>query len=149
MKKITLFSIVLICFSILVLASSNGANESYGFSYSLNAEQKVEKTYKSSDFVTIEIEPEDELTLYIPANATTGYQWVLKDDFQAEFAQLISSQYIAPDSQMMGAGGTSVWVFKAHKEGLTTLAFEYIRPWEVDEEPEIVLLIQVRVKSLD
>lgn len=149
MKKFTFLSIVLICFFSLVLSAAKDAEESYNFSYSLNDSQKMEETYKSSDFVTIAVEPEDELTLYIPANATTGYQWVLKDDFEPAFAQLISSQYVAPDSEMMGAGGTSVWVFKAHKEGLTTLAFEYIRPWEADVEPEIVLMIQVRVKAGD
>jgi len=126
---------------------TNSEGEEYTFSYALNDAQKVEKAYKSSDVMTVEMEPHDQLVLYIPANATTGFQWVLKDDFEERFVQLIASEYQAPDSELMGAGGTALWSFKANEEGVTTLAFEYLRPWEEDVDPAIVLLIQVHVKA--
>lgn len=143
MKKTALVMMIVLMACVTTFAAAN----TYDFSYSVNEAQKVEKTYESSDVVNMDLQPGDQLILNIPANATTGYQWVLKDDFEAKFVQLISTEYQAPDSELMGAGGTSVWTFKAQEEGVTTLAFEYIRPWETDVEPEIVLLIQVHVKE--
>ncbi len=143
MKKTALVMMIVLMACVTTFAAAN----TYDFSYTVNEAQKVEKTYESSDVVNMDLQPGDQLILNIPANATTGYQWVLKDDFEARFVQLISTEYQAPDSELMGAGGTSVWTFKAQEEGVTTLAFEYIRPWETDVEPEIVLLIQVHVKE--
>src|SRR6056297_1629211 len=146
MKKTVLTVLIVLMALVSAYAESNADGEQYTFSYTINDSEKVEKTYKSTDVITVALEPNAVLTLSIPANATTGYQWVLKDDFEERFIQLIDSDYKAPDSEMMGAGGTSVWTFKTFEEGVTTLAFEYIRPWETDVEPEIVLLIQVHVK---
>ena len=147
MKK-TVLTILIVLLSFVTIYAANHTNdETYDFSYTINEGQKVEKSYESSNVVNIEMEPGDQLVLFIPANATTGYQWVLKDDFETKFLQLTSTEYKAPDSELMGAGGTSIWGFKASEEGVTTLAFEYLRPWEADVEPEIVLLIQVHVKE--
>jgi len=66
------------------------------------------------------------ITLRLPENPTTGYRWnmtppdglaVLKDDF------------LAPDTQLVGAGGTHEWVISAEKPGNYTLHAEYRRPW--------------------
>ena len=146
MKK-TVLTILIVLFAVISVYGATNEDETYNFSYALNDGEKLEKTYKSSDVLNIELEPNDQLAFYIPANATTGFQWVLKDDFEDKFVQLLSSEYIAPDSELMGAGGTSVWIFKALEEGVTTLAFEYIRPWEEDIDPNIILLIQVHVKA--
>ncbi len=146
MKK-TVLTILIVLFAVISVYGATNEDETYNFSYALNDGEKLEKTYKSSDVLNIELEPNDQLAFYIPANATTGFQWVLKDDFEDKFVQLLSSEYIAPDSELMGAGGTSVWIFKALEEGVTTLAFEYIRPWEEDVDPNIILLIQVHVKA--
>lgn len=146
MKK-TVLAILVVMMAVCSVYGATDTGESYDFSYAVNDGEKLEKSYESSDVATINLEPEDQLVLYIPANATTGYQWVLKDDFEEKFVQLHSTDYVEPDSELMGAGGTSVWTFKANEEGVTTLAFEYIRPWETDVEPEIVLLIQVHVKE--
>ena len=146
MKK-TVLTILIVLFAVISVYGATNEDEAYNFSYALNDGEKLEKTYKSSDVLNIELEPNDQLVFYIPANATTGFQWVLKDDFEDKFVQLLSSEYIAPDSELMGAGGTSVWIFKALEEGVTTLAFEYIRPWEEDVDPNIILLIQVHVKA--
>jgi inhibitor of cysteine peptidase len=146
-KKTTLVIMIVLMAFVTSFAATNTDSESYDFSYTVNDAQKVEKTYESSDVVIVDLVPGDQLVLNIPANATTGYQWVLKDDFEAKFIQLVSTEYKAPDSELMGAGGTSVWTFKAQEEGVTTLGFEYIRPWETEVEPEIVLLVQVHVKA--
>ncbi len=147
MKKSVLTILIVLLSFITIYAENNTNNGTYDFSYTINDGQKVEKSYESSDVVNIDLKPGDQLVLLIPANATTGYQWVLKDDFETKFLQLVSTEYKAPDSELMGAGGTSIWGFNAIEEGVTTLAFEYLRPWETDVEPEIVLLIQVRVKA--
>jgi len=145
-KTVWMLMILMMVLSSAILATGSN-EESYQFSYTLNNQDEVEQTFNSSDVVTVSMKPSDQLALYIPANATTGYQWVLKDDFEDKFVQLASTDYVAPDSELMGAGGTSVWIFNANEEGVTTLAFEYLRPWETDVEPEIVLLIQVHIKA--
>ena len=146
MKK-TVLAILIVLMAVCSVYGETNTAETHDFSYAVNDGDKVEQTFKSSDVVTINLEPGNQLVLYIPANATTGYQWVLKDDFEEKFVQLDSTDYKAPDSELMGAGGTSVWTFSANEEGVTTLAFEYLRPWETDVDPEIVLLIQVHVKE--
>jgi len=146
-KKTILTLLVLMLALVGVISAASENEESYRFSFSINDQDKVEQAFTSSDVVTIALKPSDQLILYIPANATTGYQWVLKDDFEDKFVHLVSTDYVAPESEMMGAGGTSVWTFNANEEGVTTLAFEYIRPWETDVEPEIVLLVQVHIKA--
>ena len=41
-----------------------------------------------------------------------------------------------PDTEnITGAGGVEQWTLKSIKEGETTVAFEYVRPWEKDKPP--------------
>ena len=102
MKK-TVLTILIVLFAVISVYGATNEDETYNFSYALNDGEKLEKTYKSSDVLNIELEPNDQLAFYIPANATTGFQWVLKDDFEDKFVQLLSSEYNAPDSELMGA----------------------------------------------
>jgi inhibitor of cysteine peptidase len=54
---------------------------------------------------------------------TTGYQWKLSDDFTEGIVKLVKSEYVAPETEMVGAGGKEVWTFKE-----TTVDLEYVRP---------------------
>jgi len=76
------------------------------------------------------------LTVRLPANATTGYQW----DFEIsnpELLELIASEYVADEAAqgMVGAGGTWAASFKSAgtAEGMggrVALTLRYARPFE-------------------
>jgi inhibitor of cysteine peptidase len=65
-------------------------------------------------------------TLRLPENPTTGYTWNLTPP---EGLIIVKDGFIAPDTKLVGAGGTREWVFSS-KEKVTTLVHaEYRRPW--------------------
>ena len=69
------------------------------------------------------------LTVTLDSNQTTGFSWELKEIGDTNILQKMDSKYVAPTSNMVGAGGKEVWNFKALKAGTTTLSMEYSQPW--------------------
>ena len=53
---------------------------------------------------------------------------------------------MAPETEMVGAGGQEVWTFKAIEPGETTIDMEYVRPWETGIEPVVVKSFGVTVE---
>ena len=76
-----------------------------------------------------------EFKLTLPANATTGYQWVLAQPPDEKLVKLLKSDYKRPDGKLVGAGGNMTWNFKALAEGETEMKLNYVRPWERTEPP--------------
>jgi inhibitor of cysteine peptidase len=74
-----------------------------------------------------------EFKVTLPANATTGYQWVLAKAPDEKLVRLVKSAYKRPDSKLMGSGGDITWTFKALAEGRTEMKLTYARPWERTE----------------
>ena len=72
-------------------------------------------------------------TVSLPANPTTGYQWVVEKYDTSHFDK-ISSQYVAESTTRMGAGGQMQFVFERKKDvdypACTQMTFRYARPWE-------------------
>jgi inhibitor of cysteine peptidase len=74
----------------------------------------------------------DEMTLTLASNPTTGYSWqvlqidnaVLIQNGEPEFREASSSD------ELVGAGGTETFRFKAADAGKTILELGYMRPWE-------------------
>ncbi len=69
------------------------------------------------------------LTVTLDSNQTTGFSWELKEIGDTNILQKMDSKYVAPTSNMVGAGGKEVWNFKALKGGTTTLTMDYSQPW--------------------
>jgi len=67
-------------------------------------------------------------TISLPANPTTGYEW--KADYDYVLLKQESAQFERGDSQAVGSGGTSVFVFLPVKPGKSTIRFVYKRSWE-------------------
>ncbi|MFA5960141.1 MAG: protease inhibitor I42 family protein [Tatlockia sp.] len=84
--------------------------------------------------VTMEVKAnQSQFEIMFPANATTGYQWTI-EKYDHSFLTLKKSEYIAPVTQLKGAGGLMVYRFeliadKAHPE-TTEILFKYSKPWE-------------------
>jgi inhibitor of cysteine peptidase len=80
-------------------------------------------------------------TITLPANPTTGYQWQLARPLYAKMIKLISSEYIADDTGLIGSGGKQVWKFKGLKVGRAAVALKYVRPSEKNTKPEVKYFI--------
>ncbi|HOO32703.1 MAG TPA: protease inhibitor I42 family protein [Thermotogota bacterium] len=144
-KSMILFLLVIsICFTAFAAVNNE---EMLEFSYQINSEPTVNVQYKDGDFVIINLIPGDILAISLPANATTGYQWVLEEELHSRYVELISNSYIAPETNLLGAGGTSVWTFKAVNEGIVTAELEYLRTWETDVAPIYTLMLQLQTKN--
>ena len=73
--------------------------------------------------------------LRLPANPTTGYSWFLKS-YDHKLLHVIRNSYEAPQSTLLGAGGVSIWSFRAVPEAfkvpqVTEIVLIYMRPGDV------------------
>ncbi len=64
----------------------------------------------------------------LESNPTTGYGWVVAQ--QPEGVAVQSSDYQAPDTSLVGAGGVEVFVFEATAAGSGTLRLDYVRSFD-------------------
>lgn len=78
-----------------------------------------------------------EFDIRLPANASTGYSWILLDDVAKRFSSIAESykQSDSSDSKL-GSGGIDTWHFKLSQSAfryphIIQLHFIYARPWEV------------------
>jgi predicted secreted protein len=69
------------------------------------------------------------ITVTLDSNATTGYSWELKEISNTGVLEKADNKYVAPTSNLMGAGGKEIWAFKVLAAGTTTLNMEYSQPW--------------------
>ncbi|HZU05880.1 MAG TPA: protease inhibitor I42 family protein [Chloroflexota bacterium] len=95
---------------------------------------------------TLEASVEQEFSIRLPANPTTGYQWELAQPLDESILQLVSTTFERPEGPPRpGAGGTSVWTFLPLCAGTTTITLRYRRPWEppapTDREAVYVVVV--------
>lgn len=88
----------------------------------------------------------DVLELRLPGNPTTGYTW------QATAVPFQLRQQGEPvhrsDSQMLGAGGVTSFLFCATTPGDATLELVYRRPWEQNTPPLKKCRIQLNLQAI-
>ena len=83
---------------------------------------------QSQNGETIALPKGESLTIELPGNPTTGYEWTVAQ-LDPAFLRLADSTY-APDSSAIGSGGTYTFRFETLQPGATTLALAYRRSWE-------------------
>ncbi len=92
---------------------------------------------RADDTLSVTVDPNQaQFQIELPANPTTGYQWTV-EKYDTSLLILRSSQYIAPQTQIIGAGGKMLFNFslvttKNYPSG-TTIVFKYARPGEPDK----------------
>jgi len=124
MKKPVLTVFVMTCLMILFI-SHGCAQESV---------MKQKKVFSGSETPFV-MKVGDEFVLTLESNPTTGYRWQVADKLDGKIVRLISSEYKAPDTKLVGAGGNEVWTFRAEGRGKTAINLIYVRPWEKDTPP--------------
>src|SRR5260221_8344556 len=71
----------------------------------------------------------DAFTISLDANHTTGYSWtaVVSD---TTILMTESTDYVTPETHVMGKGGQEVWHFRGVMKGSVTVTFNYARPFD-------------------
>lgn len=87
------------------------------------------------------------VTVRLGSNPTTGYAWEVTEIVHPEVIERMSNNYEGPTAtNLVGAGGTEVWVFNARDTGLAIIRMSYSRPWEGGEKDLYTVSINVNVK---
>ncbi|HVV68218.1 MAG TPA: protease inhibitor I42 family protein [Gammaproteobacteria bacterium] len=99
--------------------------------------EKNDTKYPLTDFSKpILVHPQTQtITINLPANPSTGYQWYLLQ-YDDKLFEPMGYQYIPAKVKLAGAPGVSSWQFQLKKAAflvprVTHIQFEYRRSWEV------------------
>jgi inhibitor of cysteine peptidase len=85
----------------------------------------------------------EEFEVRLESNATTGYAWQVVE--QPDAVTLVSSEYEAPDTSLVGAGGVEVFVFEGVAEGSGEIRLEYVRSFDDPPVPAETAVFRVQV----
>lgn len=91
-----------------------------------NAAKSVNLTMKD-DGRTVQVPTGDTLIVTLDSNASTGFHWMLTGKPDPRVVVLVGSKYVAPATNLVGAGGQEVWRFRAVGAGSTDLRLTYER----------------------
>lgn len=86
----------------------------------------------------------EEFEVRLESNPSTGYAWEISSGSAVAAVRLLSREYIAPDSDLVGAAGEEVFVFVALADA-DILRLEYIRPFDDPVIPERIVEFIIRV----
>jgi inhibitor of cysteine peptidase len=101
---------------------------------------------KGDAFGKFDVTVGQEFSLTLASNPTTGYRWELADHLDEAIVKLVASEFKAPQTTLIGAGGQEIWTFRAAGRGETVISLKYVRPWEQDGEPAQTASYKVTVR---
>jgi inhibitor of cysteine peptidase len=90
---------------------------------------------------TVTVAETGTLELRLEANPTTGYQWVVLESDVVE----LSAESHEAESDLVGAGGITTFLFAPTAIGTGPLRLGYLRPWEDGVDPIDEYLVTVEV----
>jgi len=96
----------------------------------INSSKTPSKIEVSEDQQNIEIKTGQEFTINFTSNPSTGYSWSVDDTYNKNITSMISNEFLASNSEKIGAPGNELWVFKGTGKGNTKLNFVYSRQRE-------------------
>jgi predicted secreted protein len=87
------------------------------------------------------------LAISMPANPSTGYQWIAAADGDDRGLSLSSTTYIESASKpsKVGAGIQQYMVYIAEQTGDWNIRLEYLRPWETHTNSTAKIVVHVSV----
>lgn len=104
----------------------------------------VKLTYADND-KSVEIVVGQRILIWLPANPTTGYQWLLQG--LPNSLELMNFSYSSSEKDMPGAGTTQSVELIGYSSGTTTLMIEYRRPWEKAAPPARTFTVTITVSG--
>lgn len=149
MRKTLLFGKFTFCFFVMLVIPLLGCAATTNQFFTVTAQaQAWNFPFEASIFYPIRVEPTTTFEVKLPANATTGYQWKIEGLYDPRLVQLVSEDYLAPASNLVGAGGAQVFVFKSlENTGFASLSFAYYRVWEGVQDDTQFFTVHVYVKK--
>jgi predicted secreted protein len=103
--------------------------------------EPVPVLYEVKQSVAFELKQEaDGFTITFDENITTGYSWIysLSDE---EHLSFISETQMNGLTELVGSGGKHEFKFKVKSDGVSTITFDYQRPWEEESIENITILV--------
>ena len=85
-----------------------------------------------------------EFTIALNSNPTTGYSW--QESYDESFLELVEKSYrpgAEAEPEVVGAGGTEYFQFKALQPGETELVITYKRSWEEEYLEQLVFTVNI------
>ncbi|HEX6230847.1 MAG TPA: protease inhibitor I42 family protein [Actinomycetota bacterium] len=133
MHTLTPRSLLVLLGLVLAAAACGGAADA-GSSVNLTVED---------DGRAVEMEPGDRLVVALESNASTGFRWILVTEPDPAVLSLDASEYVEPETDLVGAPGQEVWTFLAEGDGETSLELRYERSsGEIAGKPfEVTVLV--------
>lgn len=95
----------------------------------------------------IGVTAEEQFEIHLESNPSTGYAWEISPMTTPDLVALESKTYVGPDSDLVGASGTDVFVFAAADQGAGVLRLEYVRSFDDPVVPERVAEFIIRIDS--
>ena len=83
----------------------------------------------------IEVEVNEEFTIVVASNPTTGYQWRITEAFDESVVQFVETEYRPQRPVTIGSGGWDIWRFKAVAPGETEITLGRYPPSGGDVAP--------------
>lgn len=100
-------------------------------------EHKPESVYSEDKPNIVVTSAKPTFTLKLKANPTTGYSWFLRE-YDSLLVMPIKQEFIAGDTDRVGAPGYELWTFKVKPAGFTVpqqtvIRLIYARPWQAND----------------
>jgi len=86
------------------------------------------------------------LVVALEANPTTGYDWLLEIEPDEDVLSVVGKEFEGPGGERVGAGGVTIWRFRAVAAGETSFQLGYARAWEKGVEPLETFSLRVVVR---
>ena len=116
-----------------------------GLQQSITPSPLNQSTSPISTNATLSVKTNEQFYITLSSNPSTGYAWQVASVSNPDMVRFVDSQYIRPESELVGAPGKQVLTFNALQEGSATIQLEYVRPWETDVPPVSIYVAEVMV----
>ena len=116
-----------------------------GLQQSITPSPLNQSTSPISTNATLSVKTNEQFYITLSSNPSTGYAWQVASVSNPDMVRFVDSQYIRPESELVGAPGKQVLTFNALQEGSATIQLEYVRPWETDVPPVSIYVVEVIV----
>jgi predicted secreted protein len=116
-----------------------------GLQQSITPSPLNQSTSPISTNATLSAKINEQFYITLSSNPYTGYEWQIASVSNPDIVRFVDSQYIPPESQLIGAPGKQVLTFNALQEGDATVMLEYVRPWETGVPPVSIYVAEVMV----
>lgn len=142
MKSRATFMVTLIIGSLLIPACAGAIEQVSNLEISFDDFQISHSIERA-----IEVDAGDTFEISLFSNRTTGFQWPeLAGIADSSIINQISHEYKPPESDLPGASGKEIWIFKAIKKGITSISMKYDQPWDGGIKAEWGFSLEISVK---